>query len=75
MDTLASLKPGETAIITGLHFDEALNARLAAMGLRVGRRIALIRRACCKGPLQVRVGSTDVMLRPREARHIDIART
>ncbi|MCL6555657.1 MAG: ferrous iron transport protein A [Burkholderiales bacterium] len=74
MDTLANLQPGETAIITGLRFNDAVKARLAALGLRVGRRVALIRRACCRGPLQIRVGSTDLMLRPREAAHIDVAR-
>jgi ferrous iron transport protein A len=74
MGTLANLRPGDTAVITGLHLDEAFKARLAALGFRVGRRVALIRRGCCKGPLQVRVGSTDVMLRPGEARKIDVAR-
>ncbi len=74
MGTLANLAPGETAVITAVHFDDALKARLAALGFRVGRRVALIRRGCCKGPLQVRIGSTDVMLRQREAQHIEVAR-
>lgn len=74
MSTLAELNPGESATITGLHFEPPLRARLAALGFRVGRRVALVRRACCHGPLQVRIGSTDVMLRDREASRIAIVR-
>jgi Fe2+ transport system protein FeoA len=74
MLTLAALQPGEAATITALHFDEALTARLAAMGFRVGKRIAMIRRARFAGPLHVRIGSTDIMLRNKEANHIDVAR-
>jgi ferrous iron transport protein A len=74
MLTLAKLRPGEAATITALHFDEALNARLAALGFRVGKRIAMIRRAWFAGPLHVRIGSTDIMLRGKEASQIDVAR-
>ncbi len=74
MVTLAKLQPGEAAIITALHFDEALNARLAALGFRVGKRIAMIRRARFAGPLHVRIGSTDIMLRGKEASQIDVSR-
>ena len=73
MVTLASLQPGECATISALHFDSALSARLAALGFRVGKRIAMIRRARFSGPLHVRIGSTDIMLRNREAAHIDVA--
>jgi Fe2+ transport system protein FeoA len=72
MVTLAKLRPGEAATITGLHFDEALNARLAALGFRIGKRIDMIRRARFAGPLHVRIGSTDIMLRSKEARQIDV---
>jgi len=72
MITLAALQPGETATITALHFDEALCARLAALGFRVGKRVNLIRRARFAGPLHVRIGSTDIMLRGKEAKQIDV---
>ena len=73
MVALTALRPGEAATIAALHFDEALSARLAALGFRVGKRIAMIRRARFSGPLHVRIGSTDIMLRKKEANHIDIA--
>jgi ferrous iron transport protein A len=41
-----------------------------ALGLRRGREVAMIRKATLNGPLQVRVGSTDLIIRRREARRI-----
>lgn len=74
MDTvrLSTLKPGESATIVALHTEEALFHRLAAMGFRVGKRIDLIRRAKFAGPLHVRIGTTDIMLRRGDAQHIDV---
>jgi ferrous iron transport protein A len=42
------------------------------LGLRRGREVAVIRRASLGGPLHIRVGSTDLMLRRREARLIHV---
>ena len=72
MINLAALKPGETGTIAAMHFDQAFSFRLAAMGFRVGKRIEVIRGARFAGPLHVRIGSTDIMLRRNEASHIDI---
>lgn len=69
---LSSLKPGESATISALHTEEALYHRLAAMGFRIGKRIDLIRRAKFAGPLHVRIGTTDVMLRRSDAQHIAV---
>lgn len=73
MTNLASLQPGESGIIHAIHSEQALYYRLAAMGFRVGKRIEVIRSARFRGPLHVRVGSTDIVLRRDEARHIEIA--
>lgn len=70
--SLSTLKPGEYAIIAALHADEALYHRLAAMGFRVGKHIELVRRATFAGPLHVRIGTTDIMLRRSDAQHIDV---
>jgi ferrous iron transport protein A len=73
-NTLTALAPGEEAAITAIHAGEALHHRLNALGFRIGRRVRLIRRAALFGPLHVRVGSTDVIIRRSDARHIELAR-
>ncbi len=72
-NSLASLTPGHEASIVAVHAEEALHHRLAAMGFRVGKRIQLMRRGAFLGPLHVRIGSTDVIIRRRDARCIEIA--
>lgn len=72
-NSLASLAPGGEASIVAVHAEEALHHRLAAMGFRVGKRIQLMRRGAFLGPLHVRIGSTDVIIRQRDARCIEIA--
>ena len=73
MSTLANLQPGESGIIQAIHSEQALYYRLAAMGFRIGKRIEMVRSARFSGPLHVRVGSTDIVLRRNEAQHIEIA--
>lgn len=68
--TLAELNPGDNGIIAHLKVDEALYQRLSAMGLRIGRPIRVIRRAALSGPIQVRVGFTDLILRRADALNI-----
>ncbi len=70
---LAELMPGENGVIARLKVDEALYQRLTAMGLRVGRPICVIRRAAMSGPIQVRVGLTDLILRRADALNICIS--
>ncbi len=69
---LDSLEPGQIAVIQKVAVDEALYQRLAALGFRAGKSVALIRRASFNGPLQVRVGNTDIILRRSEAHRIKI---
>ncbi|MGA7749850.1 MAG: FeoA family protein [Gallionella sp.] len=70
--TLAALHPGDIATIVSIHAEEALHLRLLALGFRGGKQIELIRKASFSGPLQVRVGTTDVMLRRVEAEKIKV---
>ena len=72
--TLASLHTGDTATIVAIHAEEALHQRLLALGIRSGKQVELIRRAAFSGPLQVRVGTTDVLLRRTEAAKIDVCK-
>jgi ferrous iron transport protein A len=70
--TLATLKTGEIATIISIHAEEALHQRLLALGFRTGRKIELIRIASFGGPLQVRIGTTDILLRRIEAAKIRV---
>lgn len=68
--TLAHLLPGDTATIVSIHAEEALHQRLLALGFRSGKQVALIRKASFSGPIQVRIGTTDILLRRNEAAKI-----
>ena len=68
--TLSSMNPGEIATIVSIHTDDALHQRLLAMGFRAGKQIELIRKARFSGPLQVRIGTTDILMRKAEAEKI-----
>jgi len=70
--TLAALHPGEIATIVAINAEEALHLRLLALGFRNGKEIEMIRKASFSGPLQVRIGTTDVMLRRSEAEKIKV---
>lgn len=73
--TLAAMLPGDIATIVSIHAEEALHLRLLALGFRGGKQIELIRKASFSGPLQVRVGTTDVILRRSEAAKIKVQKT
>jgi len=70
--TLASMQTGDIATIVAIHAEEALHQRLLAMGFRSGKQIELIRKASFSGPLQVRIGTTDILLRRNEAAKITV---
>ncbi|MFA5914649.1 MAG: ferrous iron transport protein A [Burkholderiales bacterium] len=65
--TLNRLDPGEYGTILELDAGDELYQRLVALGLRIGNSVRLLRRARFGGPLHVRVGTTELMLRRREA--------
>ena len=65
--TLNRLDPGESGTILALEASEELYQRLVALGLCIGKSVRLLRRARFGGPLHVRVGTTELMLRTREA--------
>jgi len=66
--TLEQLAPGSRACIAEItELDDRIRARMFALGLRIGREVAVLRRAALGGPLHIRVGSTEIMMRRREA--------
>lgn len=69
---LDSLAPGTSALISSIEADESLFHRLAALGFRTGKKIELVRCASFSGPLHVRIGNTDIILRRSEASRIQV---
>ncbi|MBY0578273.1 MAG: ferrous iron transport protein A [Burkholderiales bacterium] len=69
---LSTLGPGESGVITALHAEDELYHRLAAMGFRIGKRVQVIRLGRFSGPLHLRIGTTDLMLRRNDAYKIDV---
>ncbi|MDJ0716871.1 MAG: FeoA family protein [Prochloraceae cyanobacterium] len=67
---LGLLEPGKTATILAIKTREGLNQRLQALGFRAGREVKMIRRGWFSGPLHVRIGTTEVMVRRTEAENI-----
>lgn len=71
--SLNALQPGESAIISDVSADETLHHRLTALGFRIGREIQLVRRGWFKGPLQLRIGTTELIMRRVDADKVRIA--
>lgn len=69
---LSSLSIGQQALITAIEVDEALFHRLTALGFRVGKQLCIMRQGVFNGPLHIRLGTTDVILRNSEASQIKI---
>ena len=70
---LSTLAAGESGVIAALHAEDELYHRLAAMGFRIGKRVEILRLGRFSGPLHLRIGATDLMLRRNDANKIDVA--
>lgn len=73
--TLAALQTGDIATIVSIQAEEALHQRLLALGFRSGKNIEVVRKASFGGPLQVRIGTTDILMRRSEAAKIKVSKT
>jgi ferrous iron transport protein A len=71
--TLADLPLNTLARILSTQLSPDLTQRLAALGLHAERDIEVIRRGFLGGPLQLRVASTDFMLRQNDAQQIMVS--
>lgn len=67
---LPRLGVGQTARIERIELGAEFTARLRALGLAPGQCIGLMRQAPWNGPLHLRLGTTEIMLRCEQARHI-----
>jgi len=72
LTSLSSLQAGDEAIIQALHVEEGFLHRLNGLGLRIGRSFEIIRCAPFNGPLHIRIGSTELMLRRQDAALIEV---
>lgn len=70
--TLAELPIGRIATISALLGDAEIRIRIQSLGLRVGRQVAVIRRSRFGGPLQIRLGTSDLIIRPAQAAQIEL---
>jgi len=70
--TLDQLKATQCATVLGIDLPFEVRERLAALGVKVGRHLAVVHRLGPRGPMQVRAGRTDFILRAREAAGIRI---
>jgi ferrous iron transport protein A len=72
MNRLTALPPGRQASICAIHAGEALHHRLSALGFRIGKEIQVLRQAAFHGPLHVRIGTTDIIIRRNDAACIEL---
>lgn len=72
MQTLSKLKTGQTATIMAIHVDSAFRYRLNALGFKIGKPLSVLRSAPFSGPLHLRLGNTEVMLRKDDAALIEV---
>ncbi|NOQ93779.1 MAG: ferrous iron transport protein A [Methylophaga sp.] len=70
--SLSALSPGQSATVQALHVDSGFQFRLNALGFRVGKTLELIRIAPFNGPLHLKLGNTEVMLRRQDAANIEV---
>jgi len=69
---LSELALGAHAQVTAVHCAAALAQRLTALGFRAGKPLQVLRAGKMAGPLHVRLGTTDVILRRAEAAQIEV---
>ncbi len=72
MVRLSDLAIGQHGIIEDLDAEGPFRQRLQALGFRIGKEVLPIRQALFGGPLHVRIGSVNVMLRRRDAALIHV---
>ena len=69
---LSILPCGTTALVLGIQAEAGLEQRLQALGFRAGKQISIVRKAWLGGPLHVRIGTTEVIMRRRDAQAIQV---
>ncbi|QLG88750.1 ferrous iron transport protein A [Chitinibacter bivalviorum] len=69
---LAQIPLTQAAQVIALDLPADLSQRLSALGLRINSEVKVLRRGWLGGPLQLRVGGTEIMLRRDAAQGIKV---
>jgi ferrous iron transport protein A len=69
LDQIPCFKPAK---VTAIQAEADLSQRMAALGLREQSVIQVLRHASFGGPVQVRVGTTEIIMRLKDARQIHL---
>jgi len=65
--TLEKLSRGESGSVMAINVEGELKKRFFALGLREGTHIQVLRKAKFGGPMHLRVGTSELILRLKEA--------
>jgi ferrous iron transport protein A len=65
--TLEKLSNGESGSVMAINVDGELKKRFFALGLKEGTHVQVLRKAKFGGPMHLRVGTSELILRVREA--------
>jgi len=72
--TIAMIDEGGEFIVEHVCLRRETGKRLADMGFTQGAHGRIVRRSLLGGPLQIRLGDCDLMIRASEAQGIDVER-
>jgi ferrous iron transport protein A len=71
--TLEKLAHGDNAIVVAINVEAELKKRFFALGLKEGSHVRVLRKAQFGGPMHLRVGTSELILRLKEASCICLA--
>lgn len=71
---LSSLRPRDGFVVVGVKVGREIGRRLADMGLTEGTDGRVVRRGAFGGPMQLRIGEYDLLLRRDEAAGVEVRR-
>lgn len=74
MTTLRTVGIGQIVTVSKVILEELLVKRLYALGVRPGKAITVMRRFGKSGPIQIRIGTTDIIIRPNIAEFIFVVK-
>lgn len=69
---MATMEEGEVAVIKEITAPDELRNRFMALGITPGQKVTLVRKAKFNGPLHIRLSTTDLIIRRKDAKYIKI---
>jgi len=69
---LVDLSAGASATVSALAVEPGLGHRLEALGIKPGQQVRVLRRGWWSGPIHLRVGMTELMLRRVDAARVEV---